>query len=67
VISYPEVIKNNVDALRETDIPYYHPFLPLSNKRKFTQRLAEVLKDFGIANKELKQSVNAAYAQTGSV
>ena len=34
VISYPEVIKNNVDELREKEIPYYHPFLPFDQKDK---------------------------------
>ena len=44
VISYPEVIKNNVDELREKEIPYYHPFLPFDQKDKLAKRLYEILK-----------------------
>ena len=39
VISYPEVIKNNMDALREKDINYYDPFLPFNEKDKLAKRL----------------------------
>jgi len=63
VISYPEVIGNNVDLLREQNIFYLHPFLPYTNKKRLAQRLYEELKPFRISLKEIKASVEKAYQE----
>ena len=39
VISYSEVIKNNVDGIRKNNITYINPFLSLNNKEKLKSRL----------------------------
>lgn len=45
VISYSEVIKNNLEDLRTKNIHYINPFLSLNNKERLKRRLYEVLKE----------------------
>ena len=63
VISYPEVIKNNVDDLREKDIIYLKPFLPFDQKKKLAKRLYDELEVFDISWKELYESVEKAWEE----
>ena len=63
VISYPEVIKNNVDDLREKDIIYLKPFLPFDQKKKLAKRLYDELEAFDISWKELYESVERAWEE----
>ncbi len=63
VISYPEVIKNNVDVLRDKDILYMNPFLPYDNQKRMVQRLYEELRVFDISMKEIRESVDRAYRE----
>jgi predicted nucleotide-binding protein (sugar kinase/HSP70/actin superfamily) len=60
VASYPEVIKNNMDILREKDILFLKPFLPYDNKKRLVARLYEELKMFNISKSEIEKSVDAA-------
>lgn len=66
VVSYPEVIKNNVDVLREKNILYMRPFLPYDNQEKFTKRLYEEFKIFNIDEKEIIKSAAKAYKEQDS-
>lgn len=61
VISYPEVIKNNLDIIREKNIKYMNPFLPLYNKERLIKRLVEEFKEFDITNLEMKKAVEIAW------
>ncbi len=63
VISYPEVIKNNVDELREKQILYLKPFLPFDQKKKLAKRLYDELEMFDIPWKELYESVEQAWTE----
>lgn len=45
VISYSEVIKNNLEDLRTKNIHYINPFLSLNNKERLKHRLYDVLKE----------------------
>ncbi len=63
VISYPEVIKNNLDILREKDILYLKPFLPYDNQKRLAQRIHEELGIFNISLDEVKASVEKAYRE----
>ncbi len=63
VISYPEVIDNNIDILRERDILYMKPFLPYDSEKRMTKRLSEELKGFNIGKKEIKEGVRKAYRE----
>lgn len=66
VTSYPEVIKNNMDVLREKNILYMKPFLPLDHEKKLIERLYEELKGFTIIKKEIKESVYRASMEQDS-
>lgn len=63
VISYPDVIKNNVDALREMNVRFMNPFLPYENKKRLVQRLYEEFSDFGISKKEIILAVDKAWKE----
>lgn len=60
VISYPEVIKNNVDELRQQEIPFLNPFLPFTDPKKLVKRLYEELLNFGVLKSEVQTAVNKA-------
>lgn len=63
VTSYPEVIKNNVDIIREKHIQYLRPFLPFDSPGRFVKRLFEEMKDFGIAEDEIQAGADKAYRE----
>lgn len=62
VISYSEVIKNNIEQLK--DIEYINPFLPLDPK-KLVKRILELdeFKRFGFSKKELQIAAEKADAE----
>ncbi|TYQ12901.1 UNVERIFIED_CONTAM: putative CoA-substrate-specific enzyme activase [Acetivibrio alkalicellulosi] len=60
VTSYPEVIKNNMDILKENNILFKNPFLPYDDDKRLVQRLYEELKDYNIEKWEIKKAVTAA-------
>ena len=60
VISYPEVIKNNIDELKKNDIRLIAPFLSLDNTRVLVKRMTEEFQDFLITEIEIKRAVAAA-------
>ncbi len=61
VISYPEVIKNNVGQLEEHNVKFIYPFLPFDHKERLTERLTEELAELGIEPSEIKSAVNQAW------
>jgi len=63
VTSYPETINANMDSLRESQVTFYHPFLPLDMPRRMLKRLMEELKPEGIPKHELAQALDKAYAE----
>ncbi len=66
VISYPEVIKNNLDDIRNYDIKYLCPFLPYDNQTKLLDRLLVEFESYGIKRKEMSAALNKAYAEDSS-
>ncbi|CQR70238.1 Activator of (R)-2-hydroxyglutaryl-CoA dehydratase [Sporomusa ovata DSM 2662] len=63
VTSYPENIKANMDVLRDKDIVFLHPFLPLNNRDRLLSRLAQELPAEQISRSELALAVDEAYAE----
>ncbi|KAH0785891.1 2-hydroxyacyl-CoA dehydratase [Histomonas meleagridis] len=63
VTSYSEVLKNNIDSLRQDkNIIFMNPFLPIDNKKRLTERLIEELSTkFNITSKEIKEALNFAW------
>lgn len=63
VTSYPEVIKNNMDILKEKNILFMNPFLSLNNKEKLKKRLLEELSSLNISKAEINKAVEAAWQE----
>ena len=65
VISYSEVIKNNVEDLKTKNIKYLNPFLSLNDKETLKHRLYDVLsKEYkSITKKEINRAVDIATAE----
>ena len=65
VASYAENIRNNMDVLRNENIEFIEPFLPINNPKKMLQRLMEVefFKTDNITSKELKAAMDAGYKE----
>lgn len=63
VTSYPEVIKNNMDVLKEKDINFLKPFLPMDIKERLAKRLSEEFKVCGISKKEIYSAVDVAWEE----
>ncbi|BAH07982.1 2-hydroxyacyl-CoA dehydratase [Clostridium kluyveri] len=63
VTSYPEVIKNNMDVIREKNINFKNPFLPLDNKTRLAKRLRDELQEFNISRKEISSALEKAFEE----
>ena len=63
VVSYPEVIKNNVEALEENQVRFINPFIPFTRPAKLQAIMGKELADYGISRSELRAASEAAYAE----
>jgi predicted CoA-substrate-specific enzyme activase len=63
VISYPEVIKNNMDIIRQNGVTLLNPFLPYDSKKYLIIRLYKIFKTMGISKKEIGHAVNLAWQE----
>ena len=62
VISYPELIRNNMqDVMGKT--PFYAPFLPLADKKSLVPALVKALKELLFSKSEISSAVDAAWAE----
>ena len=62
VASYAENIRGNMDILKEKNITFLQPFLPINNKKKLLSRFLFELKDEHLNKDEVKNAIDAAYA-----
>ncbi|MEG6565707.1 acyl-CoA dehydratase activase-related protein [Thermoanaerobacterium saccharolyticum] len=63
VSSYAEVIRNNMDVLKEKDILLLSPFLALDDKEKLAKRLYEELRIFGVSKGEVENALKEAFVE----
>jgi predicted CoA-substrate-specific enzyme activase len=63
VTSYPEVIKNNMDIIREKEITFINPFFSLNVKEKLYKRIQEEFRNFGVTYEEAKKAVDLAWEE----
>ena len=61
VTSYPEVIRCNMDILKEQGITFINPFLPIFDPDRMNERLAAVFKD--IPKEAISAALDAAYKE----
>ncbi|WP_252230655.1 2-hydroxyacyl-CoA dehydratase [Clostridium sp. ZBS15] len=57
VTSYPEVIKNNVDELKDKNIKYISPFFSLNDEKELAKRIVQEFKDYNVTLKEAEIAV----------
>ncbi|MDO4720298.1 MAG: acyl-CoA dehydratase activase-related protein [Peptostreptococcaceae bacterium] len=61
VISYPEVIDKNIDKIREKNILYLNPFLPMDDDITLSGTMFDLLGErFSITREALEEAVDAA-------
>jgi predicted CoA-substrate-specific enzyme activase len=60
VASYPEVLHNNLDVLKEREVPFLYPYLPYDNTERLARRLYEELQEYGVTRREVEAAVQAA-------
>ena len=60
VISYPEVVKNNIDEIKNKEVKFISPFLSLDNEKVLIKRIAKEFAEFGVTYREAKVAVSAA-------
>lgn len=63
VASYAENIRGNMDILREKEIKFLQPFLPLNNSQRLIERLIEELAEEHLKRNEIEAAVEAAYIE----
>ena len=63
VCSYPEVIRNNVEDLREKEIRFLNPFMPLDNMDCVVDSLVRTFEYFSISKEEAKAAVDSGLAE----
>ena len=63
VASYAENIRGNMDILREREIKFMQPFLPVHDMKKLAKRLTEEFSSEGVSAKEISAAVEKAAAE----
>lgn len=63
VQSYPDVIRNNVDDIREGKVDYRNPYLNLANEASVAAVLGRCFQDIGITQEEINQALHHAYEE----
>jgi len=61
VTSYPELIRNNIDYLKENDVLMIQPFLSLEDEKKLGKQLTRVFPD--IAPAEIRRALGVAWIE----
>lgn len=63
VISYPEVLKKNIDELRHRGVRLMTPFLSLDNEKVLVKRITEEFEDYQVSASEAREAVRAAFKE----
>ncbi|MBQ8351524.1 MAG: 2-hydroxyacyl-CoA dehydratase [Clostridia bacterium] len=64
VVSYPENLKNNVEAIADGDVHYVRPFMAFRSEKVATDRLVDVCREeWGIPEKEVRRAAHAAWVE----
>ncbi|MCL2766475.1 MAG: 2-hydroxyacyl-CoA dehydratase, partial [Peptococcaceae bacterium] len=63
VISYPEVIKANVQQIMSGEVQLIYPFLPIDSPKHFKRRICEEMAVLGLEKKEVLVALKRAYEE----
>lgn len=61
--TYPEVLRMNIDLLRENDVKLVMPFLNMTNKKHFAQTLLKELDFLQVSAIEIEDAIKASFAE----
>ena len=61
VQSYPEVIKNNIDEIRNGQVAYLHPFINLADPDNMIDNLSQIFSEFEIARDDIASAVKHGF------
>ena len=63
VQSYPDVIRNNIDEIREGKVNYYNPYLNLANKESMIKVLFKTFESTDITLAEVTEALELGYQE----
>ncbi|MBO0481621.1 2-hydroxyacyl-CoA dehydratase [Candidatus Enterococcus courvalinii] len=63
VQSYPDVIKNNVDDIRDGKVDYRNPFINLANESAVAKVLHQTFVDFDFSEEQIAQALHHGYEE----
>ncbi|MGL4283416.1 MAG: acyl-CoA dehydratase activase-related protein, partial [Eubacterium aggregans] len=63
VMSYPEIIKHNMDVLGKEGITFINPFLALDNHKRLEERLIEIFGEEGATKEEVSIALRHAHGE----
>ena len=67
VTSYPENIKNNMDAIVQGEVDFIHPFINFQSEETISYRLEEELGNkFSVSSNEIRSAVHTAWEELAS-
>ena len=61
VAGYSEVLKNNVESIKEQNVKFLNPFMSFNDRKKLEKRMAEVFPEIPV--REIKHAVRVAYEE----
>lgn len=63
VQSYPDVIRNNVDDIRDGKVDYRNPYINLADEASVAKVLSETFADLGISSEEVSKALRHAFEE----
>lgn len=63
VQSYPDVIKNNVDDIRDGKVDYRNPFINLANESAVAKVLHQTFADFDFSEEQIAKALHHGYEE----
>ncbi|MCC8169842.1 MAG: 2-hydroxyacyl-CoA dehydratase [Oscillospiraceae bacterium] len=63
VTSYPEVIYNNMDVVRQSDIRFMFPFINLADRPSFKRQMMKTLADYGFTKEQIDNASDKAFEE----
>ncbi len=63
ITSYPEVIKSNMDSLKQNDVKFLQPFVSFTDEKTMYGNLKFLEKDYKISKSELQLAISKSFAE----
>ncbi len=63
ITSYPEVIRSNMDSIKQNNVDFMHPFVSFIDEKTMYLNLKFLKAKFAISTSELKQAISCAFKE----